>query len=417
MSSFTGIVIAGLEVHEFPSTYDRWFFRKRDRVIECSSDVDEDASSFFVGYRATAATIRSRMIHAGYDMPACERYFTKTMAKFLSALQNELQKQHDEYSEHVFVGTGNRRARSHERFYRKFISAISNTSLAEWIAAFPEAVALQNSITGDFSDGPWWCNVGSNPLVNAMLSYVPVLSYRTGIFNFPGPHWEQFAFAFLLSCPDDVLCELNITELMDEEDEDKFEDLEELLAGETWPHKNCRASLQDIRLLSCSQPDNHSLQRMCYASIITIMEAYLGDILRREIFSRPAVKERFVSSYPAFNANKIKLSDIFTHLGKIDAAISTELDTLSLHKIDTAKNIFSSTLLTEFPETSLPFLGAAVNRRHDIVHRNGKDTNGELLPIGHSDVTELSRQVKLFTREIDAQILDGMQQDIDAEPE
>lgn len=147
------------------------------------------------------------------------------------------------------------------------------------------------------------------------------------------------------------------------------------------------------------------------------MEAYLGDILQREIFIRPAVKMRFVSSYEPFKKMKFSLAEIYTKLSLIDAEIKDALDGLSLHKINTAKNIFSSTLLTEFPESSLPFLGAAVKHRHDIVHRNGKDTEGELLPIGHNDVTELVRQVELFTRAIDAQILDGMQQDIDAERE
>jgi len=51
------------------------------------------------------------------------------------------------------------------------------------------------------------------------------------------------------------------------------------------------------------------------------------------------------------------------------------------------------------------------------VHRNGKDMEGELLPIGRNDVTEQARQVELFTRAIDSQIFDGMQQDIDAERE
>ncbi|WP_455865328.1 HEPN/Toprim-associated domain-containing protein [Pantoea agglomerans] len=419
MSSFTGIIIAGVEVHEFTIRYDRWFFRKCDRIIEYKPGEAANIYNLFYGFRTTAAKIRERMAHAGYDLDECDRYFDLSLMKMLSTMQNEIDRLNDQSDEYAVACTGNRRARFHKRVYSKFVKAVKETELRDWIAAFPEAVELKNSAKEHYSDGPWWSDLSENPLVNAMLSYVPTYSNypSTGVFNFPGPDWEQFVVAFLASCPDGALCELNVAELLNEDDEDKFEDLGEISEKETWPHKNCRASLRDIRLLSCSQQENHSLQRMCYASIITIMEAYLGDILKREVFSRPTVKQRFVESYDEFKKNKFTISELYKKLSGIDKEIKDALDGLSLHKIDTAKNIFKCTLLTEFPETSLPFLGAAVKRRHDIVHRNGKDTKGELLPIGHSDVTELSRQVELFTREIDAQILDGMQQDIDAERE
>jgi hypothetical protein len=212
-----------------------------------------------------------------------------------------------------------------------------------------------------------------------MLSYVP--TYRdypaTGIFNFPGPNWDQFAVAFMASCSDDAVYELNVTELILDDDDEDFRDLEEFMDDEMEPHWSCRASVHELKPLSDSQHDNPSLQRMCYASIITAMEAYLGDILRHEIFSRPAVKERFMASYEPFKKQKLNLSELYTKLLDIDAGIKDALDGLSLHKIETAMNIFSSTLLTEFPAASIPFSGAAVKRHHDIVHRNGKDTEGE----------------------------------------
>lgn len=417
MSSFTGIVIAGLEVHEFTIRYDRWFFRKRDRIIECQPGNAANIVNLFAGFRATAAIIRGRMALAGYDLPTCERYFDLSLNKMLDTIQNEIVRLNDQVDEYVIAGTGNRRAKLHLPVYNKFVSVVRDTDLSDWIAAFPEALKLQDTAKEHYSDGPWWCDLSENPLVNAMLSYVPIYSNYplTGIFNFPGNDWEQFVVAFLASCPDDVLCELNVTQLMNEDDEDKFEDVGEISVKETWPHKGCRASIRDIQDLSSSQPENHVLQSMCYASIITAMEAYLGDILRREIFARPAVKRRFVESYDQFEEKKFTISELYKKLSGIDTQIKKALDLVSLHKIETAKNIFSSTLLTKFPDSSMPFLGAAVKRRHDIVHRNGKDTEGELVSIGHNEVTELACEVLAFTREIDGQILKGMQKDVDEE--
>lgn len=420
MSAYAAIVIAGVEVHEFTDHYDRWFFRKTDRVIECGPyEENAPAHGIFIGFRANAATIRRRMALAGFDLPACERYFTHHRKELIGYLQKQIDMLDDVLDGYRLSEGGLSRGARNLDAYQRFVSAVRDSSLNDWISAFPEAVTRRDTVTGDFFNGAWWCDVSENPLVNAMLSFVP--TYRnypsTGVFNFPGPHRDEFTVAFLASCPDDAICELNVAEMMEDDDgKDKdFLDLEEIQDEETVPHRGYRASVREIQELSDSQPDNPSLQRMCYASIITAMEAYLGDILKREIFSRPAVKQLFVSSYEPFKKQKIHLAELYSKLSVIDAEIKDALDGLSLHKIETAKNIFSSTLLTEFPESSMPFLGAAVKRRHDIVHRNGKDTEGELLCIGHNDVTELVREVELFTRSIDRQILDGMQKDIDEE--
>lgn len=418
MSSYAGIVIGGVEVHEFSNHYDRWFFRKSDRIITCIPDDDIDSrSDIFIGFRATVGTIRRRMTLAGLDMPACERYFTQSMIELLGYFQKEIARLDEILDGYRISEGGSSRGAHHLDVYTRFVSAVRNTSLADWVSAFPEAFKLRKRVWGNDFNGAWWCDVSDSPLVNAMLSYVP--TYRdypaTGIFNFPGPHWDQFAVAFMASCSDDAICELNIAEMIGDDDDEGFRDLEEIMEEETEPHWGCRTSVQEIKLLSDSQPDNPSLQRMCYASIITAMEAYLGDILKREIFARPAVKERFVASYPAFSDRKLKLSEIYTRLSKIDSEIRDVLEELSMHKIETAKNIFASTLLTEFPSESIPILGEAVKFRHDIVHRNGKNTKGVPLSIDHAAVEELARNVLLFTHAIDAQILDGMQQEIDAE--
>lgn len=413
----TSIVINGVGIHEFKNGYDHWFFRKCDRSIK-PSEVDEGVSTDqFIGFRTTAATIRRRMTDAGYKIESCEHYFEQSKNLFISFLEHEIERKLDEHVDQLVGTGGNRNARHYARFYQHYLSVIRDSSLADWIAAFPEAGRLSIGVILKISEEPEFCNISDNPLVNAMLSYVPVNRQERliGQFNFPGSDWQQFAVAFLASCSDDAICELNIARLINDADIKSFQEYDELLRRETELHCSCRQSVQEIKSLSDSQPGNTSLQRMCYASLITVMEAYLGDILKREIFSRPAVKKCFVKNYEPFKKQKLTFAEIYEKLSDFDAEIKDALDGLSLHKIETAKIIFSNTLKATFPDDQLAFLGAAVQRRHDIVHRNGRDTNGELIPIIHNDVTELALQVELFTRAIDKQILDGLKKDIDAE--
>lgn len=417
MSPRTSILINGIEVHEFNNGYDHWFFRKRDRSNEFSEQDEGVSTDQFIGFRTNAATIRRRMADAGYTTESCQHYFEHHKSKLISFLHYIIEKKAEQHFD-SFIGSGsNRNAREHKRFYQRYLSVIMDKSLEDWIAAFPEAVILRNATHGYDPAEPAWCGLSENPLVNAMLSNVPVNHQEslTGTFNFPGPDWQQFTVAFLASCSDDAVCELNIAKLINDADLKSFQEYKELLSDETDLHSSCRESVLEIKSLSASQPENSSLQRMCYSSLITAMEAYLGDILRREIFSRHKVKQRFVASYEPFKRQKFNLSGLYDQLSRIDVEIKDALDGLSLHKIDTAKNIFMNTLETTFPVALLPSLGAAVKRRHDIVHRNGKNTEGELLLIEHNDVADLAERIQQFTRAIDAQILNDMMQDIIAE--
>lgn len=407
------VTVDGFTVGSTHDLTNNFFFKKSDRVREgCHrSENGSLPPSAFIGYRASAASIRRRMTLAGYDISQCEAHFEENLNYIISTIEEQYPPETG-YSPDPSLQSW----RPYD-VHHLFINAIRGTSLSDWLEALPRAAKLHKPEPDDFLNRSVWNPISDVPLVNAMLSdlFFYTDSRRMGRFNIPGYHSDLFQFAYLTHCADDAVCELNIIPLIDAGYEEDFHDLEEIQRQETQPHCFSRLSIEEIKRLSDTQSDNPSLQRMCYSSIITAMEAYLGDILKREIFSRPAVKQLFVASYEPFRKQKILLSDLYAKLSVIDAEIKDALDGLSLHKIETAKNIFSSTLLTEFPESLLPFLGAAVKRRHDIVHRNGKDTEGELLPIWHTDVTELARQVGLFIQAIDAQILDGMQLDIDAE--
>lgn len=409
------VTVDGFNVGSTDDLFNNFFFKKSDRVRE-GCHLSENGSfpqSAFIGYRASAASILRRMTLAGYDISQCEAHFKENLDYIINAIEKQYPTETG-YSPDPFLQSCHPYDVHH-----LFNNAIRGTSLSDWLDALPQAAKLYEPEPDDFLNRSVWNPISDIPLVNAMLSdlFFHTDFPRMGRFNFPGYFSDLFQFAYLARCADDAVCELNIIPLIDAGDEEDFHDLEEIQGQETQPHCFSRQTLEEITRLSATQPENLSLQRMCYSSIITAMEAYLGDILQREIFTRPAIKERFVANYAPFKNVKLKLSELYTKLAGIDAEIKDVLDGLSLHNIDTAMNIFKSTLLTTFPPASLDFLGAAVERRHDIVHRNGRDTNGEPLLIGQIDVAELARKVMEFTRAIDKQILDGLLQEHKADRE
>ncbi|MEB5924747.1 HEPN/Toprim-associated domain-containing protein [Franconibacter daqui] len=414
MSTWVAIEIDGFSVMSFQNHHSTWFFRNHDRVREVYGYAagDEQAQTDFIGYRATAATIRRRMTLAGYDLRSCEAHFREYLDKVISEAQDIIGFRVDSLQNGGHPKEANAQMILDIEKYQKFIDAIKDTVLADWIALFPQAVKLQRETTplaNSRGEVQWF--EGSNvPLVCAMLSFIPLYpEYQiTDFFNFPASDSDHFITAFLASCPDDAVCELNIAELIRAGYEADFTDLEEIQQGTTVPFRNFRQSLDDLAGLSSLKPDDQVLQRMCFSSIITAMEAYLSDIMKREVQQHEALKRRFLEKYSKFEKEKISVPQLYQFLDSLDKRISQELDGTSFHNIQTARNMFRDVLLIDFPESFITALNRAVTKRHDIVHRNGRTTGGLPLVIISEQVSELMYVVREFVQYVDKQVLDGL---------
>lgn len=418
MSTWVGINVNGFEVESFQNHHDTWFFRNNDRVRVVPPHYDgEYTQDVFIGYRASVSTIRRRMTLAGYDIKACESHFCEYLEKVISSVQDTIdllqESQHD--SDHL--NEGNEYYSKKIEINKCYIGAIENSTLSDWIELFPQAIKHMTDgerFHDPFSDAQWYKD-SDEPLLCAMLSMVPFFSEYsiTGLFNFPSSDSNIFIRAFLESFPEDAVCELNIAGLVWSGYEEDFGDLDEIQQGTTVPFRNFRQSMNELKLLSALKSNDQVLQRMCFSSIITAMEAYIGDIVKREVLYNDAVKRRFVEKSGVFDnkQQKLEVKDIYVFLDKLDNLISVKLEEISFHNIQHANNILRNVLLIEFPSVLVPELNRAVLKRHDIVHRNGKSTNGQTILVTSAHVMELLNLVMQCIENIDQQILDVLAKD------
>lgn len=287
----------------------------------------------------------------------------------------------------------------------KMLNAITGTKLSNWLELFRTAEAWP---PGGYGVLTW--HETEMPLLSAMVSSPFFdLPYRAdGGYNFPCSDEYFYDLAVLSLFSDDTPCVLDITELVLNEYVEDFHDLEEISASATRPCRSVLASLEDFRMLSDGAPGNEVLQRMCYSGIITALEAYLADIMKRSV-REEAIRRRFVERYKPFQKDtKLDLSSLFITLDKIDKLIADALDSILYHDLEKVRGIFKDVLLVSFPEKDRSFLNRAVQQRHDIVHRNGRTNTGKEVSVGHQDVIQLDKVVREFIASVDGQILDGL---------
>lgn len=190
---------------------------------------------------------------------------------------------------------------------------------------------------------------------------------------------------------------LNVDEEIPGEDDDYFG--QELYKA---THDEIERVIDGMNILDV---DSKSfLFRLLYANVISRMEAYLCDTLVNEVLKDAASQRKFTESYIDFEKQNLSLTDIYAWMDKLPAFIRKSLKELIYHNLPKIKPIYKAVLGVDLGDIS--YLMKAIQVRHDIVHRNGKDKDGNMCTVDKDSVKELSNKVSEFIENIDGQLRD-----------
>lgn len=398
MSSWSGVILDGMPVFETQNYYHPWYFHPSERAIEGTppDKLDHEAqiisneSNFKYLFKMQTAVLRRRLDLAGHNYASLEQEFKVQHKQLVEDLDTMLQLGSDDA----------------ERYYEE----VKKSTLKKWVKCLQfiknnkddELETIEKKI--EIADVELQCLLRFMMSINVYFSAYPT----SGDFHFPCTSVEGYAVALLEITPDDTECILDITELVRAGWTDDFSDLIELEKEHTLFYENFSESLIDIHGLMAAAPENRTLAKLLYAAVITAMETYLSDTFKKQVLNRPAIKKRFVKSHDFFKRDKFSLSEIYERSASLNELIVSEIDTISFHNLNRVLALYKAVLATNFPTELLADLKHAIDNRHDIVHRNGKDTTDNSLVVEMTNVSDLINLVDEVVKFIDEQIKDGL---------
>jgi RiboL-PSP-HEPN len=146
-------------------------------------------------------------------------------------------------------------------------------------------------------------------------------------------------------------------------------------------------------------------RRMLYASVITALETYLSDRFVSSITNNPEKLRKFVETFPRFKKESIKVSDTFKKSGSLEREVKLILlGEILWHRLIVVANMFHATFGVDFPDPkALAELLRAVEVRHDLVHRSGKNKDGAEHTITPEDIEKVVVESETLVKWIDCQ--------------
>lgn len=166
-------------------------------------------------------------------------------------------------------------------------------------------------------------------------------------------------------------------------------------------HTEVEKTLDNIGILP--EETKKHLYKLLYSNVITSMEAFLGDTLKRQVLKDEQSIRRFVESYKPYKHTPLSLASLFTKKEALPKLIRTELDAFLYHDLKKIKPIYKAALGVDLGDVSDIY--KAVLIRHDIVHRDGKSTDGTVThKITEDMVRDISNKVKDMIDRVSSQL-------------
>lgn len=164
-------------------------------------------------------------------------------------------------------------------------------------------------------------------------------------------------------------------------------------------------SIENIKELTEITSINITLQphyfNMLYSSVITSLETYLSDALKFNLSNKEEFLIKFVETFQDFKNIKCNFNDIFNLCNSIESTVEEGLRSFLYHNLPKIQGIYKSTFNITF--NPIDELMQSISIRHDLVHRNGKDKNGDVHNIQKEDIVELCDKTLSFITNIEDQ--------------
>lgn len=128
----------------------------------------------------------------------------------------------------------------------------------------------------------------------------------------------------------------------------------------------------------------HLLNRMIFAQQIGGLEAYLADTLINLVKNDSDAMKRLISGDSDLRAKKFSLSDISANAQLVEQEVLSHLRSIVYHNIPKVRALYKIAAdldIFELLDATKDRLFKAIEYRHDCVHRNGRDSQGNLLEV------------------------------------
>jgi hypothetical protein len=195
--------------------------------------------------------------------------------------------------------------------------------------------------------------------------------------------------------------------------DDYDEGLYESISENALARKTLDDSLTTIReLLDVQVPDSlkDAYLRLLFANVISALETFLSDTFINRVVPDSDLLQTYVDGEPKFIERKVLYKDVLREGQRLTEEARKELLDTVWHNMGKVKPMYARVLGINLGDISA--LSRAIQVRHDIVHRNGRQKNGTVVSVNDADVANLLSDIRELGARVDLKIDYGFEPEV-----
>jgi len=140
---------------------------------------------------------------------------------------------------------------------------------------------------------------------------------------------------------------------------------------------------------------DHIVNRMIFTQQVSAFEAYLGDTLLRAVQAKPKALSQLLTKDTEVNAQKFTLAQVAANPNLVSEKVAAYLKSILYHNLAKVHFLYGAALNVQIltDDDDNDNLMKAIQYRHDCVHRNGKDNDGNPLEVFTEDYIRRTGQL------------------------
>lgn len=171
-------------------------------------------------------------------------------------------------------------------------------------------------------------------------------------------------------------------------------------------HRTFQFQLQNLKELvdtSVATIHEETFYKMVYGHAVTLMESFLADTVRSLIIKNDNYFLNAISNVDCLKKEKFSLLEITKQKDGAKGFAITELSKVMYHNVSKVRNILSA-IVGKKIIVDIATVSTITNLRHDIVHRDGKTTDGKLIKVDREIVMKAIDSIECFVNTVSAQL-------------
>ena len=183
----------------------------------------------------------------------------------------------------------------------------------------------------------------------------------------------------------------------DDYDHDLFDAVSQNFKAEETLDSALKA-VESLLLIKISDNLGHTLRRLLFANAITALETFLSDTFVNRVFAHEALLQSYIDHEPKFSEYKIPYKEVLRESKRVEAKAKKELLDVVWHNVAKFKPMYKQVLHVDLGDVSS--LGKAIQTRHDIVHRNGRQKDGTVIVVDDTAIKNLVNEIRKLSAHV-----------------